>query len=34
MNKDMIKKLTEWIEDLKEAAKKDEAISISLFKGI
>ena len=32
MNKDIIKKLAEWIEDLKEAAKKDGAISISWFK--
>lgn len=31
MNKDMIKKLTEWIESLKEDAKKDEQISIAWF---
>lgn len=30
---DMIKDLADWIEGLKEAAKNDEAISISWFKG-
>lgn len=32
MNKDMLKKLTEWIEDLKEAAKDDNCFSIAWFK--
>lgn len=32
MNKDTIKNLAEWIEDLKEAANNDERFSISWFK--
>lgn len=31
MNKDMLKKLAEWIESLKEDAKKDEQFSIAWF---
>jgi hypothetical protein len=32
MNKDTIKKLADWIEDLKEAAKDDTCFSIAWFK--
>ena len=32
-NKFTIESLTQWIEDLKEAAQKDEAFSISWFEG-
>ena len=32
MNKDMIKKLTDWLEGLKQAAREDEQFSISWFK--
>lgn len=32
MNKDTIKKLAEWIEELKEAARNDESFSIAWFK--
>ena len=32
MNKDMIKKLTEWLESLKQSAREDEQFSIAWFK--